>query len=378
MSSRINSQGTRRLVALDAARGLAVIGMFLQHFTSNNVIASIVSGNTMILFILCSGISYSIMTQRMIEKGEEMAAFRAQMLARAIFIDLIGYLLIMLNGPFSVILPAYATLFVLALVLVRCSRRTLFTISVVLLVAGPPLMIVGGSVLSEAYFLGDIAGGPLSALGVAPVFVAGMVIGRLNLHSMRNATWLTVTGIIMLVISKLFSTSVLPGLSQSFEKWLLDYTNIATTQPDPYAIWPHNVAPPLWQMLLTSGPQSGSTFQLLIGLGTSLLVLGLTCLIAKKGAAILKPFAAVGQVALTLYAAQFVLAWVLIIAGMNYNIGEIPFGGVIVVLITLIAGGLLVRFSISPLETMMRRFDRLFSGFQPAAGPVPVQSSNIS
>lgn len=61
-------------------------------------------------------------------------------------------------------------------------------------------------------------------------------------------------------------------------------------------------------MLLTSGPQSGSTFQLLIGLGTSLLVLGLTCLIAKKGAAILTPFAAVGQVALTLYAAQFVLA----------------------------------------------------------------------
>lgn len=185
--------------------------MFLQHFTSNDVIASIVSGNTMILFILCSGISYSIMTQRMIEKGVEMAAFRAQMLARAIFIDLIGYLLIMLNGPFGVILPAYATLFVLALVLVRCSRRTLFTISLVLLVAGPPLMILGGSVLSEAYFLGDIAGGPLSALGVAPVFVAGMVIGRLNLHSLRNATWLIISGIILLVISKLFSNRVLMG-----------------------------------------------------------------------------------------------------------------------------------------------------------------------
>lgn len=378
MSSHINSKGTRRLVALDAARGLAVIGMFLQHFTSNDVIASIVSGNTMILFILCSGISFSIMTQRMIEKGEEMAAFRAQMLARAIFIDLIGYLLIMLNGPFAVILPAYATLFVLALVLVRCSRRTLFTISVVLLVAGPPLMILGGSVLSEAYFLRDIAGGPLSALGVAPVFVAGMVIGRLNLHSLRNATWLTISGIILLVISKLFSNRVLPGLSHSFEKWFLDYTNIATTQPDPYAIWPHNVAQPLWQMLLISDPQSGSTFQLLIGLGASLLVLGLTCMIAKKGATILKPFAAVGQVALTLYAAQFVLAWVLIIAGMNYNIGDIPFGDVIVVLITLIAGGLLVRFSISPLETLMRRFDRLFSGFQPAAGPLPSQSSKIS
>ena len=105
-----------RLAALDAARGLAVIGMYVQHFALNER-NSFVSGNTMILFILCSGISYSIMVRRMNEKGMEPSAFRARMLARAVFIDMAGYLLIMLNGPFAVVLPAYAMLFLLALLL---------------------------------------------------------------------------------------------------------------------------------------------------------------------------------------------------------------------------------------------------------------------
>ncbi len=41
------------LVALDSVRGLAVIGMFIQHFALNDMNASIVSGNTTLLFILC-------------------------------------------------------------------------------------------------------------------------------------------------------------------------------------------------------------------------------------------------------------------------------------------------------------------------------------
>lgn len=378
MSSDVKSSGTRRLLALDAARGLAVIGMFVQHFALNNFNASIVSGNTMILFILCSGISFSIMSQRMIQKGVEPAAFRAQMLARAVFIDLIGYLLIMLNGPFAVILPAYAALFVLALMLYRCSTRTLVKISILLFVVGPPLMIVGYSAFSNAYFLSDIAGGPLSALGVLPIFVVGLIIGRLNLHNMRNGVKLTVIGAIMLVISKLFSNLVLPGLNQSFVDWLLKSTNMATTQPDQYAIWPFNVDPPQWHMLLTAAPQSGTIFQLLIGLGASLLVLGIACLIAKKGAVFLTPFVAVGKVALTLYAAQFILAWVFELAGINYFLGDILFGDLLVVLITLIVGMLLVRFSNGPLEMMMRRFDRLFSGFQSPAVQESSQSSNVS
>lgn len=93
----------------------------------------------------------------------------------------------MLNTPFGVILPAYAALFVLALVLIRRPTRVLVTTAAVLLAVSPPLMILRGSVLSGANLLGDIAGGPMSALALAPAFVAGMAIGRFDLTRMRTA-----------------------------------------------------------------------------------------------------------------------------------------------------------------------------------------------
>lgn len=355
-------QDTKRLIALDAVRGLAVIGMFVQHFALNQV-NGFVSGNTMILFMLCSGISYSIMALRMTERKVEPAALRARILARAVFIDLVGYILIMLNGPFGVVLPAYAMLFILALVLINRSTRTLFTVSCILFVVGPPIMLLGLSLFSGASLLSDIAGGPLSALGWAPIFVLGMAIGRLNLYRTQTALRFIAGGFTVLVPFKLFSYFVLPGLSQSFEAWLLKVTDIANTQVDQYANWPLNTQMPPWQMLFEDTPQGGSVFELLIGTGLSLIILGLVCLIEKKSTAILKPFSAVGRVALTLYALQFVIVWVLRIAGfdiLSVNIGGIPFGDVLVAAATMIAGCFLNYLPNGPLESLIRRFERLF------------------
>ncbi|MGN6711172.1 DUF418 domain-containing protein [Anaerocolumna jejuensis] len=357
---------SKRLIALDAARGLAVIGMYIQHFALNQV-NSFVSGNTMILFMLCSGISYSIMVQRMIEREVEPAVFRARILARAVFIDLVGYILIMLNGPFAVVLPAYAMLFILALVLIHCSTRALVTISCVLFLVGPPLMLLGLSLFSGAYLLSDIAGGPLSALGWASVFVAGMAIGRLNLYNTRTALRLIAIGFTILIPFKLIASFALPGLLQSFSTWLLQFPSIANPQVDQYAIWPLNTQQPPWQMLLVAAPQCGSTFELLIGTGLSLIVLGLICLIAKKSTSVLKPFSAVGRVALTLYTVQFVIAWGLQIVGIDVtsiDIGSIPFGDILVAAVTLIAGCLLTCLPNGPLESLIRRFERMFSHIQ--------------
>lgn len=362
----LQKQDSKRLIALDAARGLAVIGMFIQHFALNQA-NSFVSGNTMILFMLCSGISYSIMVQRMMKRNMTPAVFRSRILARAVFIDLVGYILILLNGPFAVVLPAYAMLFILALVLIHRSTRTLFTVSGVLFVAGPPLMVLGLSLFSGAYLLSDIAGGPLSALGWAPVFVAGMAIGRLDLYHSRTALRFIAVGFAILIPFKLFAYFILPGVSRNFETWLLQFPGIANPQADPYAIWPLNTQPPLWQMLFVDAPQGGSAFELLIGMGLSLIILGVMCLIEKKSSAILKPFSAVGRVALTLYAVQFIIAWGLKLAGIDVvsmNIGAIPFGDILVAAVTLVAGSALSCLSNGPLEALIRRFEGLFIQIQ--------------
>ncbi|PNB52549.1 hypothetical protein C1X64_35150, partial [Pseudomonas sp. GW456-E7] len=99
--------------------------------------------------------------------------------------------------------PAYAALFVLALVLVRRFARVLIATSAALMVVSPPLMILGVSVLPGAYLLSDIAGGPLSALALATAFVAGMAIGRFDLIKIRTALSLAGSGAIMLAVSKL-------------------------------------------------------------------------------------------------------------------------------------------------------------------------------
>lgn len=136
---------------------LAVIGMFIQHFALQPW-SNFVSGNTMILFILCSGISYSMMAQGMWKRGTAEPVFRARVLARALFIDLVGYVILMLNGPFGVVLQAYAMLFLLAMPLVRRSTKSLIVISVIAFLACPPVMLVGMSLFEGAALLSDIAG----------------------------------------------------------------------------------------------------------------------------------------------------------------------------------------------------------------------------
>ncbi|WP_107924216.1 DUF418 domain-containing protein [Lysinibacillus parviboronicapiens] len=369
-NTQANSRGSgRRLVALDAARGLAVIGMYLQHFGSNETISAIVSGNTTLLFLLCGGISYSIMAQRMKDRETETTMFPARMLARAVFIDVIGYLLILLNTPYGVILPAYAAMFVLALVLVRCSTRTLVITATILTVAAPPMMILGMSVLSGSYILYDIAGGPMSTLALAPAFVVGMAVGRLNLTKVRTALSLAGIGGIILAFGKMLSTFVIPGLNRSFEAWLIGKQGTGSalpTPPDPNAIWPLNTEPPLWNLLFSTAPHSASMFQTLIGLGGALIVLGLVCLVAKKTSIVLRPFAAVGRVALTMYAVQFVVIWSLELAGIEYSVSGIPFGELLVVAATLVIGWLVARLPNGPLESLMRHFDRAFSDYRKA------------
>lgn len=79
--ARENHSGSgRSLLALESVRGLAVIGMFFQHFALNERNA-FVAGNTTLLFVLCGGISYSIMAQRMKERGSHVSIFRSKMLA---------------------------------------------------------------------------------------------------------------------------------------------------------------------------------------------------------------------------------------------------------------------------------------------------------
>ncbi|MBB4086937.1 hypothetical protein [Sphingomonas carotinifaciens] len=354
-----------RLTGIDAARGIAVIGMYLQHFGDSLPVSAIVSGNTTLLFVLCGGIAYSLMAQRSGFTGAPQD-FRTRMLGRAVFIDLLGYLLIMLNTSFGVILPAYAVLFVAALVLVGRSTRTLVISAVLLLFFAPPAMLLGLSLLGKTRLLADIAGGPLSGLALAPAFVVGMIIGRLDLNAVRTAGWLAVPGAVIFAVMWWFNGAVLPGFAKGFEAWLVTLMDTSMTpeaamaaeQMKQFAPWPNNTDPAPWQMLFASAPHTASTFQTLTGLSLSLAVVGICLAAAQHFRSALLPFSTIGRVPLTMYAAQFVVAWGLALGGVELTQVAIP-GRTIIIIVGAIALGMAVwALRLNVLERAMRHVDR--------------------
>lgn len=354
-------QNSRRLLALDAARGLAVIGMYIQHFALNQR-NSFVSGNTMILFILCSGISYTLMGRSMERRNTEPAIFRARVLARSVFLDFAGYLLLMLNTPFAVVMQAYAMLFLIAMVLIRRQTCTLVIVSAVGFFLCPPLMLAGMSLFQGSALLADIAGGPLSALAWLPVFAAGMVIGRLDLSRKNTAAGMAAAGAAILAAFKTFTVTVLPKIYESFCSWQAQFADTLYAASDPYAVWPKNTQAPLWQMLFIDAPQGGSTFELLIGLGGSLILLALLLLIEKRWTLPLQPFAGAGRAALSLYSIQFLAAWVIMLLGGDpTQLGSvIPLGDIVIAAAVLVAGWGISLLPMGPLEWAVRWFEGLF------------------
>lgn len=354
-----NQKRKKRLLALDAARGLAVIGMFIQHFALNERNADIVSGNTMILFILCSGISYTLMSQNAAKSGIEEKIFRTKILTKSVFIDLIGYLLILLNGPFAVILTAYAVLFVMAIPLRKCSDKMLAWVSGGLLIISPVIMIAGMNLFSRSAMIADIAGGSLSGIALLPVFTLGMLIGRKDMRNIKRAFTYILAGIVCILLIKILAAYVLPNVAGAISG-ILEARYATMSEIDEYAAWPKNVWPISWNMLFTAMPQSGSTFTLILGIGVSLVVLGVTILLESRIPVLLKPFAMTGQVALTLYVLQIVIGWVLLLFGVETDFGSFVLGDILVAVMTVVIGCILVKTIGGPIEKTMRKFENLF------------------
>lgn len=81
----------------------------------------------------------------------------------------------------------------------------------------------------------------------------------------------------------------------------------------------------------------------------------------EKSALFLKPFVKVGQVALTMYSLQFILAWVLMLIDIDpTSIAQFPMGDIATVVLVLTAAFLLSLWKNGPLESAIRKFEEQF------------------
>ncbi len=321
----------QRVLGVDAARGLALLGMFAVHVTETlrsdstpSHTHQLVAGHALATFVLLAGVSLAFTTGgRPAARSARWpdAGTAAALAMRGLLIGVLGLVLNLTDPPADVILPYYGAMFVLAIPLVRLASRTLTVLSAVLVVVAP--MVVLGSfgldlpdgeptLTSLLHPFTVIA--PLLVSGSYPVveymafLCAGVVLGRLDLSSLRVAAriagggaalalaaWL-VSGVLLLRLGGLagLHEAAPPGLTAEQAR------NVILWDPD---------ATQTWWWLAERAPYTVTPLRMLHDLGVAMAVLGCCLVLARilRRPRLLWPLVAAGSMTLTLYTAHILV-----------------------------------------------------------------------
>lgn len=304
-----------RLMGLDIARGLAILGMVGAHvggvgdlyLEDISTWGGIVHGRPSILFAVLAGVSISLMTGRtQVPAVEDLPRIRLSLVGRGSVIFLIGLLLELINTPVAVILTLYGLLYVVAIPFLRWRVRNLLILSAALAV-GAPVVIA----LLRAFAMVPMGPGiSLTLYGMYPITLwatlmfAGMALGRLPLSSVRTAVVCVLVGGALVVVGGvlgLFGQDVddnlwmmPPGIGA--EGW--DNYPERLAEMDPLAL--------VMTAITADAPHSAGIAEILGSGGFAIAVIGLCLLASQPLRWLLLPLAALGSMPLTAYTAHVI------------------------------------------------------------------------
>lgn len=326
-----------RLIGIDIARFIAVLGMFNIHFGVPFVdglaevkAAQFSSGRSTALFTLLAGVSLALLSGRQEPPtGIALRQARWRIAVRAALLVVIGIVLAKATEAtgflLTVIIPFYGMYFLLSLPFVGLRPRGLLVAAGTAAVLGPQLSFVlrswiertpaaqgavdainsvdPGHLLADAGVLDLLLMDFYPAASYLALVLAGMAIGRMDLRSNRVRWGLGVAG---LVVST--ATYALSG-------WLVQ---LVGGVPDVLIEGTVPVEHP--EFLLATISHSGSTFELLGSGGIAVVILAVCLLLADRAGRVLKPLATAGSMALTLYALHaIVMAWQIVVGGWTLS-----------------------------------------------------------
>ena len=291
--------GVGRLVGVDAARGLALLGMMSVHIVprldpdgSVSLAYLVASGRASALFAVLAGVGLAL-----------ARATPGGACARAAVVAAIGLTLGLVETPVAIILVHYGVLFCSAAPFLHLRARALGLLAVGWLVGSPvlahlvrPLVPTGPGGNPSWLSLADPARllTELLVTGYYPVLqwtgylLVGVAVGRLGLRRPAVAVGLLGAGVALAAAAVLLSAALLGPLARS--------TSVDTSLRT-YGTTPTDT----WWWLAVASPHSGTPLDLLHTTGSALAVLGACLLLARVGRAALVPLAAAGSLTLTLY-----------------------------------------------------------------------------
>jgi uncharacterized membrane protein len=325
-----------RLVGVDVARCLALLGMVATHVLAERdadgsltTAQWLAGGRASALFAVLAGVSLALMTgRRTPARGRERSRLSRSLAVRAVLIALIGLALGDLEHGIAVILTYYGLLFLLGLPFLGLRTRPLLVLAVAWAVLGPVVSQLVRPQLPERRFgspsfeqLSD-PGRVLSELlftGYYPVVpwlayvLLGLALGRADLRSRRVQAWLVGAGLATAVTATAASRWLTtrdpvarrlladaPG--QDIED-LLDQISRGMFGQTPVE--------GSWAWLLVVAPHSSTPFDLAQTAGSAAFVLGcclgVVGLAGRLGARALAVFFGAGAMTLTLYTLHVVM-----------------------------------------------------------------------
>ncbi|MFL5533648.1 MAG: heparan-alpha-glucosaminide N-acetyltransferase domain-containing protein [Gemmatimonadales bacterium] len=321
------SGGSARVIGVDVARGLALLGMIAVHIFDTlhsndtpSMTQQVMAGHALATFVLLAGVSLTFITKR--SRTGSLLPDAAALTTRALIITLIGLALnSALDPDIDVILPYYGLMFLLVIPLLRRSSGILIAISIGLVVLAPLAVL--------ASFTTDLPAdeptlaalihpvellSPLLVTGSYPIVAymaficVGMVIGRLDLSTRRMAVRLTVVGAILAAGSWLLSTLILFRFGGLHHLRAAAPLKVSPQEAQNIILWdPDTVSS--WWWLVERAPYATTPFRMVHDLGIAMTWLGLSLLITRFRLArrALGPLAAAGAMTLTLYTAHVIV-----------------------------------------------------------------------
>ncbi|HRO30064.1 DUF418 domain-containing protein [Citricoccus sp.] len=336
-----------RVVGLDVARALAIIGMIAVNVGPRGegglfgTLYDLPLGRSSVLFMLLAGVGMSILTRS--SRGPLAGPLPWQTVVWRAALLLVGGLALQMAGhEASVILPLYGLLFIVCLPLLRAPTWLLAALSATFLVAGPILWVAvrhgtdaftikeptlvdpPPEILDDILFSGSYP----AVVWVAP-FLLGMVLGRLDLRDGRLQRMFLVGGAVAAVGAYAFSRLLVllvgePGRTVGWDR-LVSVTGHSQM--------------PLWLISST---------------GAALCILG-ACLAAERFLARWTPaLAAMGRLSLTVYVGHLLALAVFVRPGPGSLAGGYAVTAVLCLASLLFAWLWTRRFEVGPLEALMR------------------------
>jgi len=320
-----------RIVGLDVARCLALVGMIATHALAPlnedgvTLVQQVAGGRSSALFAVLAGVSLALITGGSSPvQGREREAVSGGLAVRALIVAAIGLCLGDLGSGIAVILTYYGLLFLLGLPFLGLRARSLAVLSGGWLLVVPVLAHVLRPLLPPPSYASPhfaMLSNPwqlvteLTFTGYYPVvpwlayLLAGMAIGRLDLSRPRAALTLLVPGVLLASATWFLSDALLdrPGVMATLRRtYAGPRVSDSWSEVLAHGLW-GTTPTGSWWWLAVRAPHSGTPFDLAHTIGSALVVISLSLLLSRAVPRVAAVAFGAGAMTLTLYTVHVIM-----------------------------------------------------------------------